>query len=76
VDVQWLFAGELTIGLDDGSEVTMAPGDAVIQHGTNHNWRTGPEGAIVGLVMLGVERERLAPPEANRVDQTPVGSAA
>ena len=74
IDVQWLFAGELTIGFDDGSEVTMRPGDAVIQHGTNHSWRVGPEGAIVGLVMLGVERDGLVPPEDMRVDNTPAAT--
>jgi quercetin dioxygenase-like cupin family protein len=73
LDLQLLFAGELTIGLDDGSEVTLAPGDAVVQHGTNHSWRTGPDGAVLGLVMLGVERQGVAPPEQARVDQTPTG---
>jgi quercetin dioxygenase-like cupin family protein len=76
LDVQWLFAGELTIGLDDGSEVTLRPGDAVIQHGTNHRWRTGPEGAVAALVMLGVERDGVAPPPDTQVDQTPAGIAA
>jgi hypothetical protein len=76
VDFQWLFAGEITIGLDDGSELTLTPGDAVVQHGTNHSWRTGPEGAVVALVMLGVERDGVAPPATTRVDQTPAGIAA
>jgi uncharacterized cupin superfamily protein len=62
IDVQWLFAGELSISLDDGSEVTLEPGDAVVQHGANHSWRVGPKGAIVAQVMLGVERDSLAPP--------------
>ncbi len=76
LDVQWLFAGDLTLGLDDGSEVELQPGDAVIQHGTNHTWRSGPEGAVVGLVMLGVERQGLSPPPTMRLDQTPAGFTA
>jgi quercetin dioxygenase-like cupin family protein len=71
LDFQWLFAGELTIGLDDGSEVVLHPGDVVVQHGTNHRWRTGPDGAILALVMLGVERAGVTPPQAARMDQTP-----
>ncbi|HWL42057.1 MAG TPA: hypothetical protein VNQ73_03865 [Ilumatobacter sp.] len=64
-DVQWLVAGEMTIGLDDGSEVTMLPGDAVIQHGTNHSWRVGPEGAVLAIFMLGADRVGVAPPASN-----------
>ncbi len=74
-DVQWLVAGELTIGLDDGSEVTMQPGDAVLQHGTNHSWRVGPEGAIVALYMLGGKRVGVSPPAETKTDQTPQGIA-
>lgn len=64
-DVQWLVAGEMTIGLDDGTEVTMQPGDAVIQHGTNHSWRVGPEGAVLAIFMLGADRVGVAPPDSN-----------
>jgi quercetin dioxygenase-like cupin family protein len=76
VDVQLVLAGELTIGLDDGSEQTMRAGDLVVQHGTNHSWRIGAEGAVVGLVMLGATRDGLAPPEENRVDHSPANTRA
>jgi hypothetical protein len=69
-DVQWLMAGELWIALDDGSEEHLLPGDAVLQHGTNHSWRTGPEGAVIALFMLGAERVGVAPPTENRIDYT------
>jgi quercetin dioxygenase-like cupin family protein len=75
-DVQWLMAGELTIGLDDGSEETLRPGDAVIQHGTNHSWRVGPEGAVVALFMLGGKRVGVTPPPDSKTDQTPQAIAA
>ncbi len=71
LDIQWLMAGELTIGLDDGSEVTLKPGDAVVQHGTNHAWRVGPDGAVLALFMLGGERVGVSPPAANKRDLTP-----
>jgi quercetin dioxygenase-like cupin family protein len=75
-DVQWLMAGELTIGLDDGSEETLRPGDAVIQHGTNHSWRVGPDGAVVALIMLGGKRVGVSPPPDRKTDQTPQAIAA
>jgi hypothetical protein len=73
LDVLWLFAGELTIGLDDGSSVRLDPGDAAIHYGTNYSWSTGPSGAIVGLVLLGLEREPggVSPPRQYRFDRTP-----
>ena len=37
---QWGVVLEGTIGLelDDGVEVTLAPGDVVVQNGTRHRW--------------------------------------
>jgi quercetin dioxygenase-like cupin family protein len=70
-DIQWLMAGELTIGMDDGTEVTLKPGDAVVQHGTNHSWRIGPEGAVVALFMLGGKRVGVSPPAERKRDMTP-----
>jgi hypothetical protein len=75
-DIQWLMAGELTIGMDDGTEVLMQPGDAVIQHGTNHAWRVGPEGAVVALYMLGAKRVGATPPADRKRDMTPQALAA
>jgi hypothetical protein len=56
----------MTITLDgDDREVTLKPGDAVIQHGTNHAWRVGPEGCILAIFMMGAERVAAPPPEEN-----------
>ena len=66
IDFEWLLAGEMTLGLDDGSEVTLRPGDVVVQHGTNHSWRVGRHGAVVALVLLGVERRGVAPRAEDR----------
>jgi hypothetical protein len=75
-DVQWLMAGDVTIGMDDGSEVDLKPGDAIIQHGTNHTWRIGPEGAVVALFMLGAKRTGVTPPPDRKRDMTPQALAA
>jgi mannose-6-phosphate isomerase-like protein (cupin superfamily) len=65
-DVQWVMAGEMTITLDgDDRAVTMGPGDAVIQHGTNHAWRAGPEGCVLAIFLLGAERVGVSPPAEN-----------
>ncbi len=65
-DVQWLMAGELTVIMDDGSEVLMQPGDAVIQHGTNHAWRAGPDGCVLMIFLMGANRVGVTPPVANK----------
>jgi hypothetical protein len=76
LDVQWLFAGSLAIGLDDGSEVWLEPGDVVVQHATNHSWRIGPEGAVLGLAMQGIERIGSPPPAADHRDSRAGAPAA
>lgn len=63
-DVLWIISGEAVAILDDGSEQLMRPGDFCLCHGTNHAWRVGDEGAVVGSVRLGVNRVGpLQPPE-------------
>ena len=52
VDYAVLVRGELTLVLDDG-EVTLKPGDTVVQRGTNHDWvNRGDEPALIAVVML------------------------
>jgi hypothetical protein len=71
-DIQWVVAGELVIIMDDGTEETLRPGDAVVQHGTNHAWEVrSPEGAVVCLFMLGASRVGASPPAENRHHFTP-----
>jgi quercetin dioxygenase-like cupin family protein len=65
-DVQWLIAGELSYRLDGGEEINLEPGDAVIQHGANHAWRAGPEGAILAVVRLGAKRVGITGPAAQK----------
>jgi quercetin dioxygenase-like cupin family protein len=77
VDVQWVFEGQMTLGLDDGSEVVLGPLDAAILYGANHSWRAGPEGALVAVINVGAERVGPTPPlEQQRSDAPGHPSAA
>ena len=53
LDYVFCLAGEMTCIMEDG-EVTLKPGDVLIQRGTQHAWsnRTD-EPAMLGFVMLG-----------------------
>ena len=43
--------------LDDGAEVTLSPGDTVVQNGTRHRWRNpGTEPAVMGVAIVGAHR--------------------
>jgi hypothetical protein len=54
VDYVFCLAGEMVCILDDGTEITMTPGDVMVQRGTRHAWSnrtTSP--AMIGFVMIG-----------------------
>jgi len=34
-----LLSGNVLLELDDGTEVSLPPGDVVVQNGTRHRWR-------------------------------------
>ena len=62
--MQILISGELVQRLDDGSEVTLRPGDVIIHHGTSHAWEArGEEGALLAIVMHSATRVGTAPPD-------------
>lgn len=75
VDVQWVLAGEMTLGLDDGSEVVLGPLDAAVLYGANHSWRTGPEGALKAVFNLGASRVGPTPPPHQQRSDAPDRSA-
>jgi mannose-6-phosphate isomerase-like protein (cupin superfamily) len=57
VDYDIIMAGQLTLELDDGSEVTLGPGDIVVQTGTRHAWHNrGTEPCIMYGVIVGCQR--------------------
>jgi hypothetical protein len=58
VDYGVLLQGEAVLDLDAGREVTLAPGDVVVQNGTRLAWRnrSGAPAALL-FVLIGARRE-------------------
>jgi mannose-6-phosphate isomerase-like protein (cupin superfamily) len=55
IDYVVLFAGEVTLLLDQG-EVDLKPFDVVVQRGTNHAWvNKGKEPALIAAVLIDAE---------------------
>ena len=56
-DYEIVLSGQIVLELDDGAEVTLSPGDTVVQNGTRHRWRNpGTEPAVLGVVLVGAHR--------------------
>ena len=54
VDVAFVVSGEIWLETDDGAEVRLAAGDAVVQNGTRHGWRNkSDEPATLAVFMVG-----------------------
>jgi hypothetical protein len=71
VDIQWILDGEMTIGLDDGSEIVLGPLDAAVLYGANHSWRAGPQGALKAVFNLGASRIGPTPPPHQQRSDAP-----
>jgi len=57
VDLDLVISGEVFLELDDGQEVHLRAGDAVIQHGTRHSWHNRTEEpCVVFVTLLGAPR--------------------
>lgn len=57
VDYDIVMSGELVMELDDGAEVTLHPGDIVVQNGTRHAWRNkSTEPVVLYSVLVGAPR--------------------
>lgn len=56
IDYGYVIEGEMCMLLDDGTEVVLREGDAVVQRGTNHAWvnRSGKRCRML-FVMMGAE---------------------
>lgn len=39
IDFEIVLEGDVVLELDDGAELTLHPGDTVVQNGTRHRWR-------------------------------------
>ncbi|MEZ5219817.1 MAG: cupin domain-containing protein [Ilumatobacteraceae bacterium] len=65
VDYEFVVSGSVVLELDDGVEVTLRPGDTVIQNGTRHAWRNpGSEPCTVVVVLVGAPNSSERVPKA------------
>jgi mannose-6-phosphate isomerase-like protein (cupin superfamily) len=54
IDFEVVLEGTIVLELDDGAEVTLHPGDTVVQNGTRHRWRNpGDTPARLALFICG-----------------------
>jgi quercetin dioxygenase-like cupin family protein len=56
VDYAVLVAGEVELGLEEGSVVLRA-GDTLLVNGVQHSWRAGPEGCVIATVLVGLRAD-------------------
>jgi len=52
LDYGVILSGEAYMVLDDGCEVTLGPGDVVVQRGTDHAWGNRSDEPVVMLFVL------------------------
>jgi uncharacterized cupin superfamily protein len=53
LDFDVVLAGTLALELDDGAEVTLGPGDVLVQNGTRHRWHNRGD-TVARLMTLSV----------------------
>lgn len=59
IDCLFVLSGNPVLELDDGAELSLGPGDTVIQRGTRHRWHNrGSEPARMVGVLMGAQRDR------------------
>lgn len=60
VDFEVVLSGEVTLELDDGAIVRLAPGDTVVQNGTRHRWANpGSTPATLAVFIVGARHDRV-----------------
>lgn len=58
VDLGFVFSGEICLIQGDGSEVTLRPGDVLVQNGATHAWKNrSDQPCMVCFVVMGTPRE-------------------
>ena len=63
IDFEVVLEGTVVLELGDGAEVTLLPGDTVVQNGTRHRWRNPGDGtARVAVFMCGAEHSGIPQP--------------
>ena len=54
IDFETVLEGTVVLELEDGAEVTLRPGDTVVQNGTRHRWKNpGDKPARLALFICG-----------------------
>jgi len=62
IDFEVVLDGTVVLELDDGAEVTLHPGDTVVQNGTRHRWRNpGSTPARMAVVIIGAHHANVPP---------------
>jgi mannose-6-phosphate isomerase-like protein (cupin superfamily) len=62
IDFEVVLEGTVVLELDDGAEVTLNPGDTVVQNGTRHRWRNdGDTPARLALFICGASHAAVPP---------------
>jgi mannose-6-phosphate isomerase-like protein (cupin superfamily) len=60
IDFEVVLEGTVVLELDDGAEVTLHPGDTVVQNGTRHRWRNpGDTVARLAVFMCGAAHDNV-----------------
>ncbi len=53
IDYGLVVAGDVELGLEDGS-VHLHAGDSAVVNGVEHSWLAGPDGCLIATVMVGL----------------------
>jgi mannose-6-phosphate isomerase-like protein (cupin superfamily) len=62
IDFEVVLEGTVVLELDDGAEVTLNPGDTVVQNGTRHRWKNpGDKPARMALFICGADHATVPP---------------
>jgi len=60
IDFEVVLEGTVILELDDGAEVTLNPGDTVVQNGTRHRWKNpGDKPARMALFICGANHAKV-----------------
>jgi mannose-6-phosphate isomerase-like protein (cupin superfamily) len=61
IDFEVVLEGSIVLELDDGAEVTLNPGDTVVQNGTRHRWKNpGDKPARLALFICGASHANVS----------------
>jgi quercetin dioxygenase-like cupin family protein len=60
IDFEVVLSGSVNLELDDGAQVTLHPGDTVVQNGTRHRWSNpGDVPVVIAVFLVGAHHDRV-----------------